>query len=449
MGTDGASSTSGARSDPLAALHHRDFALFFSAALLSNTGTWMQTITVPYVLDQLTHSTVWVGLGAFCTFFPATVVGPLAGSLADRYSRRTVLLCSQVVLMLSALALWAVWISGEATPGLIVGCVIVGAIGAGITIAAWQAFVPQLVPPDALISAVRLNGMQFTGARAFGPALAGLVLAQFGPGTAFLANALSFLLVIGALLLIAARPVARDGAIGGVISHFRAGLRYVRARAVLTVAVLGALLSSLLGVSMIQLAEPFARQVLHEGPGKYGLLVAGYGAGAIAGSVFTVARGDSFRRSSLTVAGFILFVVGEVAFGLAPAYSLALVGMFGIGLAQVLAMVSCQTAVQVNVDETFRGRVLSIYVMCFFAGTPIGALVGGIVAQGVGLRATVVGAAVLMGACLGLVLLRYPGLRVLDESRVGIDATVNPPSATDLHGSDLDTAAHLVIEPFD
>ena len=77
----------------------------------------MQTITVPYVLDQLTHSTVWVGVGAFCTFFPATVVGPVAGSLADRYSRRTVLLCSQVVLMASALALWAVWVSGEATPG--------------------------------------------------------------------------------------------------------------------------------------------------------------------------------------------------------------------------------------------------------------------------------------------------------------------------------------------
>ena len=86
---------------------HRDFALFFSAALCSNTGTWMQTITVPYVLDQLTHSTVWVGVGAFATFFPATVVGPLAGSLADRHDRRTILLISQVVLMASALTLWA------------------------------------------------------------------------------------------------------------------------------------------------------------------------------------------------------------------------------------------------------------------------------------------------------------------------------------------------------
>src|SRR3982074_3249948 len=105
-------------------MHQRDFSLFFSAALLSNTGTWMQTITVPFVLDELTHSTVWVGVGAFCTFFPSTGVGPLA----DRSSRRTVLLCSQVVMMLSAFALWGVWISGIATPPLIVGCVVVGAI---------------------------------------------------------------------------------------------------------------------------------------------------------------------------------------------------------------------------------------------------------------------------------------------------------------------------------
>jgi MFS family permease len=433
----------------LAAMRHRDFAIFFSAALLSNTGTWMQTITVPYVLDQLTHSTVWVGIGAFCTFFPATIVGPLAGSLADRYNRRTVLLCSQVVLMASALALWGIWIAGVATPALIVGCVIVGAVGAGITIAAWQAFVPQLVPPEAIISAVRLNGMQFTGARAFGPALAGLVLAQFGPGTAFLANALSFLVVIGALLMISPRAVTVVASVGGVVSHFRDGLRYVRQRAVLTVAVLGALFSSLLGVSMIQLAEPFTRQILHEGAGAYGLLVAAYGAGAITGSVVTIARGDAVRRSTLTLAGFAIFVAAEVTFGLAPAYAVALGGLFGIGLAQVFAMVSCQTAVQVNVDEHYRGRVLSIYVMCFFAGTPIGALVGGIAAEWIGLRATIVGSAVLLAGTIGLTLLRYPGFRVLDESRLGFDATVEPPGAPEVHGADLDTAGHLIVEPLD
>jgi predicted MFS family arabinose efflux permease len=263
--------------------------------------------------------------------------------------------------------------------------------------------------------------MQFTGARAFGPALAGLVLAQFGPGTAFLANALSFLLVIGALLLIAARPMTKVADAGGVVAQFRDGLRYIRKRAVLLVSVLGALFASLLGVSMIQLAEPFARQVLHEGAGKYGLLVAGYGAGAITGAVVTVVRGDVLRRSTLTVVGFAIFIVAELTFGLAPVYALALAGMFGIGLAQSLAMVACQTAVQVNVDEHYRGRVLSVYVMSFFAGTPIGALVGGIAASFIGLRATVVGSAALLAVVIVLLMARYPWFRVLDESRVGFD----------------------------
>jgi MFS family permease len=115
----------------------------------------------------------------------------------------------------------------------------------------------------------------------------------------------------------------------------------------------------------------------------------------------------------------------------------------------VLAMVSCQTAVQVNVDENYRGRVLSIYVMCFFAGTPVGALIGGIVAEGIGLRATIVGAAALMAIGVGLALLRYRGFRVLDESRLGFDQTLEPSGTRDVHGADLDTAAHLVVEPLD
>jgi predicted MFS family arabinose efflux permease len=340
-------------------------------------------------------------------------------------------------------------VGGIATPGLIIGCVVVGAIGAGITIAAWQSFVPQLVPPEAMVSAVRLNGMQFTGARAFGPALAGLVLAQFGPGTAFLANSLSFLLVIGALLLIAPRPVGASSAAGSVLSHFRDGVRYVRRESVRTLSVLGALFAALLGVSMIQLAEPFSRQVLHEGAGAYGLLVAGYGVGAITGSVITVARGDAVRRSTLTLVGFAIFIGAEITFGLAPAYAVALVGLFGIGIAQVFAMVSTQTALQVNVDEQYRGRALSIYVMCFFAGTPVGALVGGIAAAVIGLRATIVGSAVLLAGVIALALLRYPGFRVLDETRLGFDHTIDPAGAPEIHGADLDTAAHLVVESLD
>ncbi|MFN8026082.1 MAG: MFS transporter [Acidimicrobiia bacterium] len=409
------------------AFRSRDFSLFWTAALVSNTGNWMQTITVPFVIDQMTHSTVWVGVAAFCAFFPSTVVGPLAGSLADRYSRRSVLMWAQGILAISAFALWGTYVGGVATPEIILVCVIIGAVGAGITIASWQAFVTQLVPKESMLSAVRLNGMQFTGARAFGPALAGLVLATLGPSTAFFFNAITYLLVIGVLAVIAARPIASTSEPGTVLDHFREAWRYMRARTVLVLGVMGAGVSALLGISIVQLAEPFARNVLHEGPGAYGLMVGAYGVGAIIGSFVMVATGDRWKRSAFTVVGFSLFVVGEVVLGLAPAYAFALVGLAAIGLAQVLAMVSCQTAIQVNVDEHFRGRVLSIYVMCFFAGTPIGALIGGIVADFVGLRATVVGAGVLMACTIVYLVLRYDRLRPLDEALASFEGYDSDP----------------------
>ena len=142
------------------------------------------------------------------------------------------------------------------------------------------------------------------------------------------------------------------------------------------------------------------------------------------GSIVTVARGDVFRRSTLTIIGFAIFVAGEVAFGLAPAYAIVLLGLFGIGLAQVLAMVSCQTALQVNVDEHYRGRVLSIYVMCFFAGTPVGALDRRHRRRGdrAARHHRRLGRA--RPLAVGVAPLRYRGFRALDEARLGFDHAV-------------------------
>ena len=303
---------------PLAAFHYKEFSLFFGAGLLSNTGTWMQTVTVPYVIDQLTHSTALVGVSAFAAFFPATLVGPLAGSLADRYDRRTVLIWAQVVMMTMAAALWATWATGVADTPIILGCVVISGLGAGITTAAWQSFVPQLVPRPVLLSAVRLNSMQFTGARAFGPALAGLVLATLGPSAAFGFNALSFLAVIGALLMIVKRPPINTGKGVKVLAHFREGIRYARQRPSLYVSVLMVILIALFGVAIVQLIEPISRHVFHVGAGEYGLMSAAYGLGAVIGGVFTVAYGDTFRRSRLAFIGLTVMAAGDLLLGVAP-----------------------------------------------------------------------------------------------------------------------------------
>jgi MFS family permease len=400
----------------LAAFRSRDFVLFWIGAIVSNTGTWMQTVTVPYVLDQLTHSTAVVGFGVFCTFFPMTVVGPLAGSLADRHSRRTVLLWAQSVMMLAAFALYALWITGTARAPSILACVVVSALAAGITNASWQAFVPQLVPTRDMLSAVRLNSMQFTGARAFGPALAGIVLATFGPGAAFLANALSFLVVIGALLAIIDRPIGDADEPGPVLSHFRDGLRYVRSRTALALVVSIAFAFTLLGVSVTQLLEPFARRVFHLGAGRYGVMVGAVGAGAIVGALVIVAFGGTMRRSRMVLMGLGVAAATQLVLGLAPTFAVAVAVLVVLGAAHVYCTTGFMTSLQVNVRESFRGRVMSIFLTAFFLGAPLGALLGGVAAELVGLRATAAGAAVLLGVLVLVGAVRFHAFRSLDGS---------------------------------
>jgi len=418
----------GATSGPLAAFRSREFTTFFSAGLVSNIGTWMQIVTVPYVIDQLTHSTALVGVAVFCTYFPSTVVSPLAGSLSDRHDRRIVLIWSQVVMALMAGALWALWATGSATVGLILACVVVGAVGNGLSMSAWQAYVPQLVPRPALLSAVRINSMSLTGARAFGPALAGLVLATLGPSAAFGINALSFLVVIGALLMLTPRP---PGAVEhhGVLRHFLEGLRYTARRQVFIVPVFAVFVLGMFGVGISQLVEPFARHVLSVGAGVYGLLTAGYGVGAVIGSALVVAFADSFRRSSLATLGLVGMAAGAVLFGVSPVWPVTIGALMVMGFCQVACAVSCNTALQLNVDDEYRGRVSSLFLMSFFAAAPLGALLGGFVGEAVGLRPTLMASGVILGVLTAWALVHWHRLRPLDEANPVLDETPVAPRA--------------------
>ncbi len=199
--------------------------------------------------------------------------------------------------------------------------------------------------------------------------------------------------------MIVPRPPVASGSGIKVLAHFRDGLRYVRQRPSLYVSVLMVILIALFGVAIVQLIEPISRHVFHVGAGEYGLMSAAYGLGAVIGGVFTVAYGDTFRRSRLAFVGLALMAAGDLVLGVAPEYQLALVALLAMGLAQVLCMVSCSTAIQVNVDEAYRGRASSMFTMSFFAAAPIGALVGGIVGDLLNLRITVVAAAMLLAAC--------------------------------------------------
>ncbi len=198
----------------------------------------------------------------------------------------------------------------------------------------------------------------------------------------------------------------------------------------MVVSILLMVLMALLGVAMVQLVEPFARHVLDVGPGVYGLLIGGYGIGAVTGGLVMVWFGDSFRRSSFALFGLGMMVAGDLFLGLAPVWAVALGGLFFIGAAQVFTTTACTTAIQLNVDEGFRGRASSVFTMAFFGAAPIGALVGGILGELTGLRLTIAGSSLLLTAATCWALVHYQRFRPLDVAPVIFDHTV-PPASSD------------------
>ena len=398
------------------ALRHRDFALFWSGALVSSTGMWMQAVTVPFVIHEATGSAGWVGLAAFAQFAPVMAMSPFGGALADRHARRTILIWNQAALLVLALALWLSVQGGTIRPGVLVALVAASGIVSGLGIPAWQSFVVELVPRESLLNAVTLNSAQFNVTRAIGFMLGGIALYSAGPALAFLVNALTYVAVLGALAVIRYRPEherlrlspvdAVDGEMRAVPPEetapatFRLGLAYVRRHPGLQLAVVTVGIVMFLGGPVIQLAPVFARDTFGVDERAYGFLAGALGIGATAGSVVLGAYGDGVRRSRLIVAAVVMYGVAVLGMALTPNYAGGLAAMVCIGVAYLAVASALMTSVQLAVDDEFRGRVLALYVMVFTGAYPLGSLLQGLATDRFGVRAVVgvAGAALLVYA---------------------------------------------------
>jgi MFS family permease len=246
--------------------------------------------------------------------------------------------------------------------------------------------------------------------------VAGVVLAEFGPGTAFLANAISFLLVLVALTAVHPRPIEMPEDHPPILEHFRAGVHYMRERSALALPALTILVVSFFGSSMVQLSKPFSRVVFDVGNAKYGLLVGAFGTGALIGVLISMFIGDRVRRSRMAMTGLAVLAVGEIVLGSAPTYAVGIVGLFAMGVAYTLVAVALNTSIQARVDESHRGRVLSIYLMGLLAGVPLGALVGGALAEGIGLRVTIIAGGSLLIGFAALAVAKFDAMQALDET---------------------------------
>lgn len=378
------------------ALKHRDFALFWSSALVSSVGTWVQNTTVPFVVYDLTGSKSLLGITAFLNMFPTVLVGPLAGSLADRFPRRKLLIVTQVAQAAVAAALWLVWLLGADSVPMLMILVALGALCSGLNIPAWQSYVTELVPRRDLLNAITLNSAQFNAARAIGPAIAGVVLATLGPAWAFFLNAVSFGFVIVALLFMRTVDVQRERPEGTVRQQFAEGWAYVRRSREILLCMALVMLVAGLGMPVAQLMPVYAADVFHVGKQGYGLLVSALGIGGIIATPIIGGWGGVVRRSRLVLVSLLLYGVALLGFAHAPLMAVA-VGSIAVAGACFLAVISTlNTTVQLLVEERLRGRIMAIYVMTFTAAYPIGSLLQGWVADQVGVRATTTTAALIL-----------------------------------------------------
>ena len=403
-----------------AALRIPDFRRFWIGAIVSNSGTWMQNVTVPYVLFQLTDSATWVGLASFLQFLPALFMGPLGGTLADRYPRRTVLLVAQSLLALAAVGLWLLWTSGAAEPWSITAMVAVFGAIAGTSIGAWQAFVSELVPRHLLLNAVTLNSAQFNAARAVGPALGGFVLGTLGPSWAFGLNAVSYVAVLAALATIHTAPVERSPRTASVLGELRETVAYVRGMPGIATCIVVVVALGFFGNPVFPLLAVFADQVFEVSGLRYGVLGAALGVGGVLATPLVAGRGSALARSTLVGGALGVYGMSLLLFAVSPAFPMAVLFLLVAGGGYLGLSSTLNTTIQVQVDERRRGKVLALYVMGLTSSYPLGSLVQGALADIVSVR--------LVTACSGAALLAVLGrllqtgrLRTMDEDPHAVD----------------------------
>jgi MFS family permease len=395
------------------ALRHRNFRLFVGGQLVSLIGTWLQMVALGWLLYRLTHSPFVLGLAGFLTQIPSLVLAPVAGVWADRWNRHWMLIGTQLLSMVQALALAALVLSGHAAIGPILALnLLLGAANA-IDVPVRQSFVIEMVAgSEDLPNAIALNSSIFNLARLVGPSLAGVLIALLGEGWVFLLNGLSYLAVIAALLAIRvpARPQQAVAA-AELWGHLREGLAYVRGfRAIRAVLLLLAAIN-LVGVPATVFLPVFAGDVLGGDAHTLGFLTASIGVGALCGAFYMASRRSVVGLGRLILGAVLLFGASLVALAFCRTLWLAVPVLACTGLGMMVHMASSNTLVQTLVDPGKRGRVMSFFAVAFMGTYPLGSLLLGSVASRIGApwTAALAGAASL--ACAAAFARALPAIR--------------------------------------
>jgi MFS family permease len=416
-------------SNLLRALRSRNYRLFFAGQVVSLVGMWMQMTAQSWLMYRLTDSAFAVGLLGAAQTGPGLILGPFAGALADRYDRRRLLAATQLLLVFPAFALGGLTLLGRIDPlqiGLL--ALLTGVIRAA-EIPLRQAFLPEIVEREHLFNAISLNSAVFNAARLVGPALAGGVMALWGEGWCFMANAISFLAPITALAAMETAPRVRRPRNGtSMLEEVLEGIRYVRGEPFVLALLGGLMLASIVGMPYSALLPSFAREVLGGDAGTYAVLTSAIGAGAIVSALLLASRSGVKGLERFPALGSATFGAGLLLLSRAKSASVAVPLMALVGAGFMAQMTTTNTLLQLAVPNHLRGRVMSLHSALFLGVVPVGGVIAGKAADVIG-EATVLaacGVLLLLGALpLGRALLRCA--RPLEPQRLAV-----PPLAPSL-----------------
>ncbi len=384
------------RFSSLRAFGHRDFVHVWSGALVSNIGTWMETLALGVFVTTVTGRAEATGGIAALTFLPAVVLSPVGGALADRFDRRVYLAVGTLVQALLAGILTVLAFTGKLSVPAVGFISFLNGCASALSNPAFSALIADIVPAEDLHSAVSLNSAQFNLGRIIGPALAAAVLALGGPAWALLVNTLSFLAVLVALSRVRnpgrAHSQEREALWPGIVR----GARVARNDRGIFLAMLSTLAVCTLVAPFIGLVPVFAIRVFHQGAAATSLLVAAQGVGAVTAAVMLGPLVENFGRRRVLEACLLLIGPMAALYWMAPTLHLAALAIVGLGALYMATLTGLNTTCQLRAPPDLQARVTSLYSMMLGVGYAGGVWLQGALADRVGVRFVTASCALLM-----------------------------------------------------
>jgi MFS family permease len=411
-------------------LRHRNYALVWSAGMISNTGSWMQTVAVGSFVASETGQRAWAALAFVAGFLPQGILSPVGGALADRLDRRKALIVSNILEAAVAISLAVLVVQGRATPGLVTAIVAIGGALVALRLPFNQALLPDLVPPEDMLGAASLTAAQWNLGRVIGPSLAAVTIAVWGYEWAFGLNAVSYVAPLVAMLLVRLPPHVTPVAERiwrRIVEGARAARREPGCWAAIGLMAMAAFFAApfiaLISARALELTDGTDKAVAR----ATGVLTTAQGVGAVIGALVVAELAHRYSRRRVLVFDLVATPIALVFYGYAPSLTSAAIALAVVGSLYIGILAGLQTTVQLRAPAAVRGRVLSIYLVSLGGIFPIGGVIQGWIGDRIGLGHTMA-----MFSAAMLVILAYlrstrPQIfRVLgEESDVEIDETVS------------------------